>query len=437
MSLLSVPPRLLLFFPLLVLFREQQGVAKEAAANLPPNSPLSARCHALSDAIDNVRFHLYDPETKVEVRIFDAATGVLLEIEITPGADNGPSGPRANLDTVAEWAACHDGALVCFVLDSTREDLLLNAGMGPIHDSSRTGGISNDLNLNHDMQFLWNVDGGLSHCWPITPSGDHALQYPAVHLRDVSPGVHVLSGYIVNGVTNRIAYGEEYRSPRASAVFKVAASTRAEALQSARGKDVDPVRELYREHSSDVNKEISSNASDLVLGFYWSHDAAVTVARGDGTVLFVLELERLFNKRYFMFNLTHENTLRLQLTHTRDAIVNRLIREGFNPDSDFVFKVAVFVDHPAHARGMSRWAQDMEHKRKSTRSFAPSSPLPIFEIVRQVLPRARRWVQCDHHYAHSCSYLLVPCSLRIESPLPSRNLSQVVLAATGQHPLPS
>jgi carbamoyltransferase len=173
--------------------------------------------------------------------------------------------------------------------------------------------------------------------------------------------------------------------------FKPGDSVVYQKIQGGRVDKVNPeqhVKRQYVEYPAAPTKEtMLSGSLPTTISVHWGHDACMTIADENGVVLANLELERLFETRYFL-----------------------LIRKVY---SDTAYKRTHYVPslEDAALTLQVAYAQLLRQAGLPLGAVHTIGVLPTYqtavgfhsevkEMVRRVIP-AKRWVEAGHHLAHA------------------------------------
>lgn len=254
---------------------------------------------------------------------------------------------------------CFRNARVCAVLDDKRWDMYSAVGQAPPQEELRRSGgfIGCRSFLSLDPLYI-----------------DHDM---------VSPGPHAISLYVVTeDARGRMILAPEWLypvRPAAVAIFRLGHAA----------FDFDSA--VHHAHVRPITGECEAGPDDLIIACYTNHDAALTVTRG-GYVVLVLELERLFNERYFRFNLTHASAAREQVARAVLGLYSELRKLGH--DTAPRFKCGVIIGDPVWMEYQVMWARGNLH-------IGSEEPAPNFIRILADEIESEQWLACDHHYAHA------------------------------------
>ena len=173
--------------------------------------------------------------------------------------------------------------------------------------------------------------------------------------------------------------------------FKPGDSVVYQKIQGGRVDQVSPkqhVKRQYVEYPAAPTKEtMLSDSLSTTISVHWGHDACMTIADENGVVLANLELERLFERRYFLLIRKVYSDTENKGTHyvpsledaaltLQVAYVQLLLQAGL--PSGTVHTIGVL---PTYQTAVGFHSE-------------------VKEMVRRVIP-ADRWVEAGHHLAHA------------------------------------
>ena len=294
-------------------------------------------------------------------------------------------------DAVKRIEQCGPLLDVCAMIDDNRPD--------------RPGiFMSNPLTFSRpsesDFRTYLSIDDGFKFigCTPLVKNGVENSADLTIPVSQVPRGVHLISLFVTvreeNVVTSsapkqlRLLAPKELVPQRPMAIIPIV-------IDDALRQDIPPaVPHVWSLHEDlEPAASISNNDDFLVFSISINHDASCTVVQ-NGIVLVSIELERIFNERYFRYHFGSIELFRQELLITRDAVAHALF-DLYGLKMPTYWNLGVLVDGEAWNNDWADWLYQYSQKKEKTTQM--KNPI---QYINEMFP-CKQWKGVGHQYSHA------------------------------------